>query len=191
MCNIKSVSSLLVLGIVSLLLGACSSYAPVTRVTPTPIASNTTVGETGGYSNYSSRLPKHIDNGGQKTVLVDPNVHAWGAYGANGNLERAGLATAGGDWCPDIGRPCRTKAGTFRINSLGSEDCISHIYPMPRGGAPMPYCMFFNGGQGLHGSDEVVEGNISHGCVRMSVSDAQWLRYNFANVGTKVVVKSY
>jgi lipoprotein-anchoring transpeptidase ErfK/SrfK len=62
---------------------------------------------------------------------------------------------------------------------------------MPHGGAPMPYCMFFNGSQGLHGSYEVVDGNASHGCVRMTVSDAEWVRFNFATIGTKVVVRPY
>lgn len=55
----------------------------------------------------------------------------------------------------------------------------------------MPYCMFFNGNQALHGSHELAEGNISHGCVRISVDDAYWVRFNFANVGTKVIVMSY
>lgn len=57
----------------------------------------------------------------------------------------------------------------------------------------MPYCMFFHNGQALHGvpPHEVGEGNYSHGCVRMHVADAEWIRYNFADVGTKVVVKSY
>jgi lipoprotein-anchoring transpeptidase ErfK/SrfK len=140
-------------------------------------------------SDVYSRLPSTIASSG-KVVVVDPRVHAWGAYN-NGTLVKAGLATAGSSWCPDIGRPCKTKAGTFRINSLGSADCKSSLYPLPDGGAPMPYCMFFNGSQGLHGSNQVVEGNISHGCVRMNTSDAEWLRFNFANVGTKVVVHPY
>jgi lipoprotein-anchoring transpeptidase ErfK/SrfK len=55
----------------------------------------------------------------------------------------------------------------------------------------MPYCMFFNGNQGLHGSYNVVDGNASHGCVRMTVSDAEWVRFNFANIGTKVIVRPY
>ncbi len=55
----------------------------------------------------------------------------------------------------------------------------------------MPYCMFFNGNQGLHGSHELAEGNISHGCVRISVDDAYWVRFNFANIGTKIIVMSY
>ena len=55
----------------------------------------------------------------------------------------------------------------------------------------MPYCMYFHGGQALHGSYEVVNGNISHGCVRLHVNDARWLRFNFAEPGTKVIIKPY
>lgn len=143
-------------------------------------------------SNYASRLPQHI-NTGEKTIVIDPRVHAWGAYDASGNLLRAGLVTAGGNYCADIKRSCRTRSGSFRIQSLGSASCKSSIYPLPRGGAPMPYCMFFNGNQGMHGTygNGVVEGNISHGCVRMRPSDAQWIRFNFARIGTKVIVKPY
>ncbi|RDI48081.1 L,D-transpeptidase [Aquicella lusitana] len=141
--------------------------------------------------NYAARMPQKITPRGEKVVVVDPSVHAWGAYGPDGTLIRGGLATAGSSWCPDIKRPCRTKVGTFRINSLGSAKCKSSKYPLPRGGAPMPYCMFFNGHQGLHGSYNVVDGNESHGCVRMHVEDAEWLRFNFARVGTKVIVWPY
>ena len=140
--------------------------------------------------DYSARLPQTIATN-EKVVVVDPKVHAWGAYDSDGSLQKAGLATSGSNWCPDIKRRCHTSTGTFRIYSLGASSCKSHIFPKPRGGAPMPYCMFFNRGQALHGSGEVVDANVSHGCVRMHVADAEWLRFNFANVGTKVIVKSY
>jgi lipoprotein-anchoring transpeptidase ErfK/SrfK len=142
-------------------------------------------------TDYSSRLSPTIASSG-KVVVVDPHTHAWGAY-EGGNLVKAGQATAGSGWCPDLGRPCRTSTGTFSVSSLGDADCKSKIFPKPKGGAPMPYCMFFHGGQAMHGvsEGEVVDGNISHGCVRMHVADAEWLRYNFVNVGTKVVVKPY
>ncbi len=143
-----------------------------------------------GYKSYSSRLPSHISTG-EKTIVVDPSVHAWGAYSADGKLIRSGVATSGKSWCGDIGRPCRTKSGTFRIYSLGDQDCYSKKFPVGEGGAPMPYCMYFNGGQALHGSYEVVDGNRSHGCVRLHVQDAEWIRFNFATVGTKVIVRSY
>lgn len=146
-----------------------------------------------------SSLPSSIQPQGERVIIVDPNVHAWGAYSADGSLLRSGMATAGNKWCPDIGRPCKTKAGVFRIYSLGNKGCKSSKYPRPRGGAPMPYCMFFNGGQALHGSNEVVPRNVSHGCVRLHTTDAEWIRFDFAQRpssensfrGTKVIVKAY
>ena len=149
----------------------------------------------GSESDYAARLPQYIETNGHKMVLVDPNVHAWGAYGANGHLIRAGIATSGDPVCPPDGNgeDCRTAFGTFRITSLGGEDCASSIYPKPDGGGLMPYCMHFHDGQALHGSpdDIVIEDNVSHGCVRMRIPDAEWMRYNFAQVGTKVVVVPY
>jgi lipoprotein-anchoring transpeptidase ErfK/SrfK len=142
--------------------------------------------------NYDTRIPQKI-NTTEKVVVVDPTVHTWGAYDSHGNLVKAGIATAGGSWCPDINSSCRTSTGTFRIQSLGDGGCYSKKYPLPRGGGLMPYCMYFNNGQALHGSPDgtVIEDNVSHGCVRMRIADAEWMRYNFATVGTKVIVKPY
>lgn len=136
-------------------------------------------------------MPSQINPPGEKMILVDPVEHAWGAYNANGRLIRSGLASAGADWCPDTKSECRSDTGTHRIKSLGSGKCFSPSFPLPRGGAPMPYCMYYTKYQALHGSNHVVDGNISHGCVRLRVSDAKWLRYNFANIGTLVVIKPY
>lgn len=173
--------------IASFILSSCSYYGTETSIAG-PSAKKTTKSKV--MSNYASRLPQSISTR-ERTILIDPRVHAWGAYDASGQLIRAGLATAGGKWCADIRRGCKTAAGTFRIKNLGHRHCKSSKYPLPRGGAPMPYCMFFNGGQGLHGSYKVVEGNVSHGCVRVTVRDAEWLRFNFANIGTKVIVRPY
>jgi hypothetical protein len=144
-------------------------------------------------------LPPFISPPGEKMILVDPRIHAWGAYTADGTLVRSGLASAGKNWCPDIKRPCRTQTGTFRIYYLGDSSCISTRFPIPNGGAPMPYCMYFNGNQALHGSYELGYANLSHGCVRMRVSDAKWLRYQFIDQpndsnnysGTLVVIQPY
>jgi len=142
-----------------------------------------------GKSNRDE-LPSQISPG-EKTIIVDPRIYAWGAYDANGRLIKSGVATTGRAWCPDIHRPCRTKSGYFRIYSLGSSSCKSSRYPLPHGGAPMPYCMYYNGNQALHGSYEVARAHLSHGCVRLHVNDAKWIRFNFANYGTRVIVKSY
>jgi lipoprotein-anchoring transpeptidase ErfK/SrfK len=147
-------------------------------------------------ADYSSRVPQHMDTGGKKTVLVDPNVHAWGAYDANGDLVRAGIATAGGTVCPPDAEgesDCRTNAGTHYITSMQGAGCYSKKYPRPYGGGLMPFCMYFSNGQALHGSPDsiVVDDNISHGCVRMRIPDAEWMETQFASVGTKVVVRPY
>lgn len=136
-------------------------------------------------------LPSTISAPGEKVIIVDPHIHAWGAYSSEGKLLRTGLASAGSSWCSDLGRPCRTRSGVFRIYSLGSASCISHKFPVGRGGAPMPYCMYFNGSQGIHGSYELAYANISHGCVRVSVSDARWLRFQFVHPNTKIIIKPY
>src|SRR5262249_6029429 len=128
---------------------------------------------------------------GEKVIVVSPRSHSWGAYDANGVLVHSGLASAGANWCKDMHRVCHTETGRFRIRTLGSSDCKSPSFPIPKGGSPMPYCMYFNSAQALHGSPHVVNGNISHGCVRMHVDDARWLRYNFAEIGTLVEVLPY
>lgn len=146
-------------------------------------------------------LPNLIVSPGEKVIIVDPRLHQWGAYDESGQLVKSGLATAGSDWCRDLGRSCHTKSGSFRIYSLGDSDCKSHKFPLPRGGAPMPYCMHFHNGQALHGaaSHNVIFGNASHGCVRMHVEDARWVRYHFVEGpskknnyrGTLVYVRTY
>lgn len=145
-------------------------------------------------------FPKFIDEPDEKVIIVDLKENAWGAYEEDGTLVHWGPATGGKAYCSDIGEGCRTQPGTFRINSLGSSNCVSSKFPIPEGGAPMPYCMFFNGGQALHGSPgQVMRQNVSHGCVRLLVPDAEWLRYEFVEPpresnnyrGTKVVVLPY
>jgi lipoprotein-anchoring transpeptidase ErfK/SrfK len=158
--------------------------------------------QSNGYTNtasydpsvYASRLPENISMGHEKVVLVDPRAHAWGAYDTDGKLVRAGIATAGGNVCPE-GEPgsCRTATGTFRIHAMKGADCYSRTFPRPNGGGLMPYCMFFHEGQALRGSPDsiVVEDNVSHGCVRMRIPDAEWVQNSFAKMGTKVVVLPY
>lgn len=150
-------------------------------------------------SNSYAGIPSSIEPTGEKKIIVDPRIHMWGAYDEDGKLVKSGMATAGGNYCKDLGRSCRTGVGSYRIESLGEKSCKSRRFPLPRGGAPMPYCMFFNNGQALHGSNAVVRANVSHGCVRLRVQDAKWIRYNFAEeptsrneyMGTLVVVKPY
>ena len=148
----------------------------------------------------SAPFPLQGDTGGEKLIMVDPRTRAWGAYDGNGTLVRWGPASAGSDWCRDLDEPCHTHPGSYRIFTLGNSSCYSTKFPLPDGGAPMPYCMYFNNGQALHGEPNGLPGyNASHGCVRLYVNDAEWLRYDFVDGpgadndyrGTRVVVRSY
>lgn len=134
--------------------------------------------------NYSNLLdyspfPKQINPPGEKIIYISLNQLAWGAYNADGSLQTWGAASGARGWCPDIHRACRTSTGNFAIFQKQGANCKSTRYPVPNGGAPMPYCMFFNGNFAMHGSYEVPGYAASHGCVRMFVEDAKWLNESF------------
>lgn len=136
-----------------------------------------------------SPFPSQINPPGRSLIKVNLSKLAWGAYDSSGDLVRWGPASGGKDYCPDIKRGCRTVSGQFTVYSEQGPGCVSSVYPRPRGGAPMPYCMHFFKGYALHGSASVPGQNASHGCVRLFVEDAQWLNQDFVNPGsTKVIV---
>jgi len=135
-----------------------------------------------------SPFPLHWQTNGRKLVLVNLSSQAFGAYDANGQLVHWGPVSAGKGYCPDIGINCNTATGHFKIFRKQGPECISSKFPVETdGGAPMPYCMHFNGGYALHGS--TLPGyNASHGCVRLFFEDARWLNESFAPIGTTVIV---
>lgn len=137
-----------------------------------------------------SPLDHNIAPTGYKQIIVDPVVMAFGAYDENGNLVRWGPASLGRDWCPDIRTGCRTKPGVFKVYEKRGEGCFSSKFPVPYGGAPMPYCMFFHSGYAIHAS-ELPGYNASHGCIRIFYEDAEWLNHEFASIGTPVIVRPY
>lgn len=125
------------------------------------------------------------------TFVFNPRNHTWTAIGDNGKVVRSGRASGGRSYCPDIKRGCRTPVGVYHVWSKGAPSCKSSRYPKPRGGAPMPYCMFFSKYYAIHGSNDVPNHNASHGCIRVTPQDASWLSHNFIHVGSKVVIKPY
>lgn len=137
-----------------------------------------------------SPFPQQINPPGKKIIIVslNPAVLAWGAYSPQGNLQHWGPVSGGQDWCPDINRGCRTSVGKFAIYHKKGAGCKSSKFPVNRGGAPMPYCMFFHGGFALHGSYDVPGYNASHGCVRLFVPDAKWLNEEFVGGGGVPVI---
>ncbi len=135
-----------------------------------------------------SPLPKQIDPPGEKIIIVSIHNLAFGAYDGDGTLELWGPISAGRGYCPDLGHGCHTALGKFSIYQKEGAGCVSSKFPIGKGGAPMPYCMFFHGGYALHGSYEVPGYNASHGCVRMFVNDAKWLNQEFTSDGSNVTV---
>lgn len=137
-------------------------------------------------------FPLRISPTGQKLFVFDPKAWAWAAYDADGNRVMTGSASGGRDMCPDVGKPCRTVTGTFRVYNKRGVDCKSGEYPVEtEGGAKMPYCMYFFQGFTIHAAYDVPYYNSSHGCVRVLPSAAKWLNEQFITIGTKVIVLSY
>lgn len=132
----------------------------------------------------------------EKQIIVDQEKLAWGAYDKDGRLVTWGPISSGRDKCSDSNNSCRTQTGIYRMFSKENEKCRSGVFPIGKGGAKMPYCMYFHKGFALHGSDDMPGVRASHGCVRMFTQDAKWLNENFVELssernqflGTKVIV---
>jgi hypothetical protein len=121
----------------------------------------------------------------EKQIIVDQDKLAWGAYDANGKLLNWGPIASGSDKCSDnSSKSCRTMSGIFRMFSKENSRCKSDVYPVGRGGAPMPYCMYFHKGFAMHGSNDIPGRRASHGCVRMFTRDAKWLNEEFVEIST-------
>lgn len=142
-------------------------------------------------------FPVKLEGESEKQIIVDQEKLAWAAYDAQGNLLLWGPISSGRDKCSDSSKSCRTLTGIFRVFSKENVKCTSDVFPIGKGGAKMPYCMYFHKGFALHGSDDLPGVRASHGCVRMFTQDAQWLNQNFVELssernnfmGTKVTVR--
>jgi L,D-transpeptidase ErfK/SrfK len=140
-----------------------------------------------------SPMPRRIEPYGRGVLIINLGLQAFGAYDEYGYLVHWGPMSGGQNWCPDVGRGCRTITGQFYVFDKKGPQCISSKYPIPEGGAPMPFCMFFYRGYAMHAS--FLPGHhASHGCIRLFYEDAQWLNQNFIRMGrggTKVIIQSF
>lgn len=137
-----------------------------------------------------STNPVMYQNYALNTFVYNPKTLRWKAI-KNGKVIRTGRGSGGRNYCSDVKRACRTPSGTYSIISKRGANCRSSRYPLGKGGAPMPYCMFFSKYYAIHGSPDVPNYNASHGCVRVKPHDARWLHKNFMHIGSKVVIKPY
>ncbi len=128
---------------------------------------------------------------------MDQEKLAWAAYDANGYLVKWGPISSGRDTCSDSAKSCLTLTGIFRAFSKENQNCKSDVFPIGKGGAKMPWCIYWHKGFALHGSDDIPGVRASHGCVRMFIQDAKWLNQEFVELsneankfmGTKVIVR--
>ncbi|MCX7090378.1 MAG: L,D-transpeptidase [Legionellales bacterium] len=133
----------------------------------------------------------------ERQIIIDQDKLAWAAYDEEGQLVKWGPIASGRDKCSDSASSCRTLIGVYRVFSKEDSHCKSDVFPIGRGGAKMPYCMYFHKGFALHGADDMPGFRASHGCVRLFTEDAKWLNLNFVetsadanqHMGTKVVVR--
>jgi lipoprotein-anchoring transpeptidase ErfK/SrfK len=72
-----------------------------------------------------------------------------------------------------------TEVGTFQVYRK-NRMWYSTIY----NNAPMPYSVFFDGGEAFHEGSVYVR---SHGCVHLSAGTAAWV-FNFLHIGDEVQV---
>lgn len=133
----------------------------------------------------------NVNYAANNKFVFSPRTLQWQAIDSNGHVVRSGHGSGGRGYCPDIKRSCHTPTGTYSVLSKSGPSCHSSRYPVGKGGAPMPYCMYFSKHYAIHGSYEVPNRNASHGCIRVVPSDARWLNQNFVHIGTTVVVKPY
>lgn len=144
------------------------------------------------FMDYSPYLPK-IEPTGEKLIIWDPALLAYGAYDPEGNLVRWGPGAGGKNYCPDVGRGCQTKTGTFKIIRKEGPNYRSGRYPAGCSGskcAPMPYASFFQElGYAFHAGN-IPGANASHGCIRVFYSDAKWLN-EWLEIGTTVIIRPY
>ncbi len=137
-------------------------------------------------------FPKTIPATGKKQFVFAPVAYAWAAYDETGMRVMTGGASGGQGFCEDVGQPCRTVVGTFRVYKKRGAECRSGEFPVETtGGGKMPYCMYFYQGYTIHAAFEVPYANTSHGCVRVWPSAAKWLNEEFITRGTQVVILPY
>lgn len=175
------IDKIFLVGIISLILAGCAGGI---------LSSGDPDGDrdTKGAAHFPTNRPAT----GRRVFIFDPNYGAWAVYNEQGKRVNTGRGSGGAKYCPDIGRPCRTISGTFRILRKGDASCVSSKFPIEtNGGAPMPYCMHFTSGYAIHGSGHVPDYNASHGCIRVSPTVAKWLNNHFLNIGSTVIIRPY
>jgi lipoprotein-anchoring transpeptidase ErfK/SrfK len=124
--------------------------------------------------------PGPVPSGGYGKRWIDVDLSQQRVYAYEGDTVVNSFVVSTGTW------QTPTVTGQFNIwIKLKSTTMAGPGYHLPN----VPWVMYFYKGYGLHGTywHNNFGTPMSHGCVNLTISDAEWL-YNFASVGTLVNV---
>lgn len=153
------------------------STTPTDEATPTPLPTDTAMPT----RVVPTPAPPQAQNpgvGGERWIDVDLTQQMVYAYEGN-TLIRSFIVSTGTWKTPTV-------TGQYRIYiKYRYKDMSGPGYYLKN----VPYTMFFYKGYAIHGTywHNNFGTPMSHGCVNLTISDAEWL-YNFASVGTLVNV---
>jgi lipoprotein-anchoring transpeptidase ErfK/SrfK len=164
------------------------TYTPTPTFTPTPTSTPTaTPTPTITPTPKPSKTPKTYPNFIQSQLpagvypderWIDINLSTQRMYAYDGKKQVKSFVVSTGLW----GTP--TVTGRFRIYVKYRAATMSGPgYYLPN----VPYTMYFYNGYGIHGTywHNNFGTPMSHGCVNMKTSDAEWI-FSWASVGTLV-----
>ncbi|CAG0982320.1 Putative L,D-transpeptidase YciB [Anaerolineales bacterium] len=143
--------------------------AEIVADTPTPEFTEPTA---------APNIPPQVAGNGERWIDVDLSQQRVYAY--EGDVLMNSFIVSTGTW------QTPTVTGEFRIwVKVRSQAMTGPGYYLP----DVPYVMYFYKDYGLHGTywHNNFGTPMSHGCVNLTIPDAEWL-YNFASVGTVVNV---
>jgi lipoprotein-anchoring transpeptidase ErfK/SrfK len=146
------------------------AIAEIVPDTPTPVYVAPTA---------APNVPSQVTgNGGKRWVYV--NLSEQRLYAYEGDTLVNSFVVSTGTW------QTPTVTGKYKIwIKLRSSSMSGPGYYLP----DVPYIMYFYKGYGIHGTywHNNFGTPMSHGCVNMTIADAEWV-YNFTSVGTVVEV---
>jgi lipoprotein-anchoring transpeptidase ErfK/SrfK len=146
-----------------------SAQAEIVADTPTPEFTEPTV---------APYVPPQVAGSGEHWIDVDLSQQRLNAYAGDTIMNSFVVST--GTW------QTPTVTGKFKVwIKVRSQAMSGPGYYLP----DVPYVMYFYKDYGLHGTywHNNFGTPMSHGCVNLTIPDAEWL-YNFSSVGTVVNV---
>ncbi len=158
---------------------ATATSKPTETATPTftPTFTATATPRPTMPSNYGVQIPDEVD---ENTRWIDVDLSDQMVYAYVGeNIVNSFLVSTGLPLTPTV-------IGQFHIwGKYRYANMVGPGYNLPN----VPFTMYFYKGYGLHGTywHDNFGYPMSHGCVNMRTSEAEWI-YDFASVGTLVNV---